>query len=210
MKTRLLCAVALVIVLAVPSIARANLLINPGFEDDMQAWGFFGPAGSSSQIVTGGAYSENKYGQATHVQSGGEAWGGFYQGIYSATPGETIYISGAVKAEAIEGAATGKIQLEYCSDLYAQKALDPSTFLKTDYVDSVGEGWCYLSASGTIPPDAKSMKLVTLTTAYGGTTATFGFDELWTDYQPIPEPSTLLLLSSGLVGLMGFVKRKRS
>ena len=46
--------------------------------------------------------------------------------------------------------------------------------------------------------------------SFGGEDGNFSLVELVSNPSPVPEPSTLMLLGSGLVGTLGVIRRKRS
>jgi len=69
--------------------------------------------------------------------------------------------------------------------------------------------WTLLTNVGTIPVDTvtASYRLMVFTIEAASADGTVYFDDA--DATAVPEPATLLLLGSGLVGLLGFVKKKR-
>lgn len=80
------------------------------------------------------------------------------------------------------------------------------------YGDASGTSWTQFG-SATAPLELAGAVRVALgaSTPYGMTTASFDNFSLLDQsaVAPVPEPSTFLLLSAGLIGLLGFVRRRR-
>lgn len=188
--------------------AQANMLTNPGFEtaDDgsgAQNWfGWYDPEnGVSLQRVTdvfhnGGASANTKFTGTTGYTIGG--WG---QVLTGWTAGQTLYTNMWTKVSVI-------------GDAYAQLKFEAATPDGT--VDFWGpstseNSWAQLTYNFTIPSDTTELRMLGVHVASAGTNnGDIYFDDAYADTTPIPEPASLILLGSGLLGLFigGFRKRK--
>ncbi len=212
MKAKLLCAVALAAVMALPSIAQANLLSNAGFETWVMYGGEEVPAdwwhmfsdpditgSKESTIVKSGSYSGK-------TQATGSGWGGWGQRQPFAA-NDTVYAYQPVNIPIALGnaLATLEIAFESAPDVTIGSAVKTSMSAATS-------GWEALQYSAVAPTGTNYVKYTVLleTWGEGPFTGAAYFDDAYADSVPVPEPSTLLLLGSGLVGLMAFIKRKRS
>jgi hypothetical protein len=217
MKVKLLLFMALMITLTIPSIAQANLLNNPGFE----TWGPWGPGGSEvpadwwhmfsdpdvtgtkeSTIVKGGSYSGK-----TSFAGSGSGWGGWGQKVTLAA-GSPFYAFQPLNIPTGLGGsnslATLEITFKDASDATIGSPIKVSRSAATT-------GWEALEYSTlAAPAGTASVNYVILLETWGSGSGVVYWDNAYADTVPIPEPSTLLLLGTGLVGVMGFVKRKKS
>lgn len=207
--------VAAVVLFTIPSTAHANLLANSGFE----TWGPWGPGGSevpatwwhmfSDPNVTGTKESVIKKsgsfsGKTTFAGSAG-AWGGWGQRV-AFTAGNTLYANQPINIPTALGGtnslATLEIQFESAPDVGIGPAVKTSSSAATS-------GWGALQYSAVAPSGTAFVKYVVLMETWGSGTGNVYWDDSYADTVPIPEPTSLLLLGSGLVGMFVAARRKK-
>jgi len=205
------------LVLVSSSNVYANLVTNPGFESGETGWAFFSSGSAASHsIQTPGASGAN-YGQnVINVQSGTTVpmYAGYYQAVADAVPGAVqpgslIYLNGLIKSSGVTSGARGQLQLEFYNDYMANSS---TRIWGSDIVTTAvtaNQDWTSYQATGYVPSGAKMFQVLTLETgSLVGAAGTFGYDDINVDYAPVPEPASLLLLGSGLVGMFGLRRKK--
>ena len=203
---------ATLMIMTLPSFAHANLLTNASFED--------GPEG---QFVDG----------STTLIPGWEIWGnsGWHHSDWNRTPGGSKAIRTWWDNAGLfqDFSATAGTSYDIGGYAYSPSS-DPvhlwDSRLKVEWYDSVGaktseeeigrfdgatdplNTWKYVSNTETAPSGAVRGRVVlNLTDWQDGVSGSVGWDDMSVEANSIPEPTSLLLLGSGLLGLLGLGKR---
>ncbi|MFA5093774.1 MAG: PEP-CTERM sorting domain-containing protein [Candidatus Omnitrophota bacterium] len=190
----------------------SNSLTNPGFE----TWGPWGSSGEQvpgdwwhmfsdpditgtreSSIVKSGSYS----GKEAITGSG---WGGWGQWA-SVTEGQTLYATAPVNIPTALVNAEAVLEVKFVDSGEAQIGQAYTVTRNTST-----SGWEDLCLAQVAPAGTAKASLSLLLRNNGtGSSGSVYFDDVVADTQPVPEPASLLLLGSGLIGLLGVSKKKK-
>ena len=196
-KMYLAALVVMAVLIAIPSVAQAGLLNNGDFEIDGPVdWYSGGTGGSGGQW-----YWDHDSKSPTHCVAAG-FWGADNTGYWGQN------VSGISEGLAYDFTAWSKTEDGFIGDVYLKTEFMnvDDTVLRTDV------------ALGTVSTTYSQLQLITGTAPTGTTQANFLmyaegsansaiFDDANVDV--VPEPSSLLLLLSGIAGLFVVSRRKR-
>ncbi len=216
MRKTLFISLLVFLITSISSLASANLLTNPGFDTgDFNGWSTWGTQEGESWVAGAGI--------ATHYQSSpnsaklwaygntGEAGAGIWQN-FAASEYTTYYISAYLKSlspnEPLRDGADAWVALEW----YDSSSSQIGSTIDSTHLSSANDIWQLFQVSDTAPAGAITGRI--LLRMYdpglgGGNGRSVYFDDARADTTPVPEPASLILLSSGIMGLIPFCYRKR-
>ena len=203
------------LVLSLSSAAHANMLVNSSFEtpmgDNADPDGWWGlrefPTATDVVMKTSTAekYSGAQSGRITmtaNTTTPRNLWAGWGQEV-SIGGGQQITASTWLKATA-RNYANPKLQLEF-KDMGGVQINKTSVAAPTGTFD-----WTNLTTTVTTPVGTETVLVNLLVEkTSGGASGEFYWDDASIDIAAVPEPASLLLLGSGLVGLFGVSRRKK-
>jgi len=205
---RLVALVSLVVLL-VPGVASANLLVNGDFEisvdgDHTTGWSATEPDGWNAS---------NQVGVQDNPQSG--AWnlhnyndGGMKQEV-NITGGESYRLTGYawVPSGSVETSWGSYIGVKFL------RANGSTALTKTINMKALTRDQYNLGDTGVLVAPTAAVKARIMFGTYGSlpdyaVPGESDFDNFNFDVAAVPEPASLLLLGSGLIGLVGFKRKK--
>lgn len=205
--------VLIALFLATTGTAQANMLTNPGFE----SWTYYGGSEvptewwhmfddtdlvgtKESTVVKSGSYSGK-------IDKAGSGWGGWGQEIAGLSSGDTLYVYQPINIPSALSNAKATLEIKFSE-------YDGGPLLGSEKISAISatSGWDALQWSGVVPSGTSFTTYSVLMEDAGAApqTGTVYVDDAYADTTPIPEPSSLILLSTGLLGLLGLGRRKRS
>ena len=176
--------------IAMPSVAQANLLTNPGFEDGFTGWSKVGEV----RVETWDPHSGG------HVAAISATWYDPPTGTASQQVSVTEGLPYVYNLWGLGDAAT----TAYFMKLKWYNASNSLLREDSQQISIDDTAWSLHTLTATAPTGSSYVEV-----AFGNDVdAPCGkFDDV--SFEAIPEPTSLLLLGTGLVGLFGFARRKR-
>ena len=209
---------AMVILITVTGSTEANLVINGGFETGNETgWSTFAsPSLNFTHNVVSPGFNSSWAGYMyfdVSFQDGYSQFCGCYQLVnFDIRPEELLYINLDVKTENVDYYASLNARIDFYS---AETPASTEEFISTVMIFDVpieeNINWTHYFKNAYVPLEAKSFEVVLWATAPAlqFSTAELYFDNVYVDYQPVPEPSSLMFLGTGLVGLFGVIRKKK-
>lgn len=204
-----LVALVSLVVLLVPGVASANLLVNGDFEISVDGSHTYGWSSEAPDAWN----PDNQLGVQDNPQSG--AWnlhnyndGGLKQEV-NITAGESYRLTGYawVPSGTVAGSWGSYIGVKFI------RANGSTALTKTVDMKALTRDQYNLGDTGVVVAPTDAVKARVMFGTYGSSPlyevpGESDFDNFNFDVAAVPEPTSLLLLGSGLVGLLGFKRKK--
>lgn len=200
MKLSVILTLAVVMMFGV-TIAEANVLTNAGFETgNLNGWNDW--AASGSTVVTSPVHSGTY--ALSEVLDSGQSNGGKIQNLISQgmSVGDSLYGNAWIKTSSLTS-EEAYLKVEFLDDSWGSTG-SPLVSAKLSGTND----WTMVSVNGTIPTGTTKANYILMLSSSGTVSGNAYFDDAYADEVPIPEPTSMLLLGSGLLGLFAFNRKK--
>ncbi len=212
-----LLVLAALLILTPSNEAYANLLSNAGFEDWIMYQGKEVPSdwthmfnyGSvsgtkESTVKRNGGYS----GKMERAGRNDRGWGGWLQeGPFTA--GQTLYAKQAVNIPRDLVSMRVRLRLDFL-DSSGNSVLPRNQITVLDGVTDATNGWEFLTKTSVAPANTAKFQYTVLFESAGPSSRSdiVYLDDAYAGTTPVPEPATILLFGSGLLGILMIPKKK--
>jgi hypothetical protein len=214
--TRALLGIAASVAFASTATA-ANIVTNPGFEDPSTAPGveYFGATGwnafGGGTFTVNSAVEPNPYlGDQVLKVFGGTS--GVFQ-TFAANPGDLVTGTAWAMNSSADLMTGGQVAAVNLSWFDSSNIKIADSFGSTIDANAPIDVWTNIGVVGAIAPaGTASVQLTLITGNFAGDPAGGAprFDEAFLEVSAVPVPAAVWLFGSGLIGLIGIARRRRS